>query len=70
FLTLMGHLREKILARGLSQDENRGLFYDLVNSPLIDTIAHNKWDEAISIINNILKTDLSSHDIIQYLKEE
>jgi len=70
FLILMGHLREKILARGLSQDENRGLFYDLVNSPLIDTIAHNKWDEATSIINNILKTVLSSHDIIQYLKEE
>lgn len=70
FLVLMGHLREKILARGLPQDENRQLFYDLVNSPLIDHMARNQWDQATAIINDILKTDLGPHDIKQYLKEE
>jgi precorrin-2 dehydrogenase/sirohydrochlorin ferrochelatase len=69
-LILMGRLREEIRSKRLSQDENRRIFHDLVNSPILEAIARNDWNEVAMILNGIIPGQLSSKDVINYLKAE
>lgn len=69
-LILMGRLRKKILSQGLSQDENRRIFHELVNSHILDAIAKNDWNEVATILNTTINTQLSSEDVTNYLKAE
>jgi precorrin-2 dehydrogenase/sirohydrochlorin ferrochelatase len=67
-LILMGRLRKEILSRGLSQDENSRMFHGIVDSHILEAIGRKDWMEVASILNKILQTQLSSDDIIRYLK--
>jgi len=69
-LILMGRLRKEILSQGLSRDENRRIFHELVNSHILDAIVKNDWNEVATILNTTINTQLSSEDVINYLKTE
>ena len=70
FLVLMGRIREEIRSQRLSQDENRRIFHELVNSPILEAIARKDWNEVATILNGIIPGRLSSKDVINYLKVE
>ncbi|NIR13393.1 MAG: bifunctional precorrin-2 dehydrogenase/sirohydrochlorin ferrochelatase [Desulfobacterales bacterium] len=70
FLILMGRLREEILSQGLSQGENRRIFNELVNSPILEAIGKKDWNGVAKILNGIIPGRLSSKDVINYLKVE
>ena len=63
FLNLMGHLRKEILAQGFSQDENRRIFQDLVESPILEAIGEGRWNEVAVIVNEIAQTEWSAEEI-------
>ncbi|MDY7038767.1 MAG: NAD(P)-dependent oxidoreductase, partial [Thermodesulfobacteriota bacterium] len=63
FLILMGHLRKEILGKGLSSDEKRRIFHELVHSIILDAIGRKDWNEVAIIINKILQTHFSQEDI-------
>jgi precorrin-2 dehydrogenase/sirohydrochlorin ferrochelatase len=67
-LILMGRLREDILSQRLSQDENRRIFHELVNSPILEAIARKDWNQVTVILNGIIPEKLSTEDVITYLK--
>lgn len=67
FLILMGHLRKEILGKGLSGDENRRIFHELVHSIILDAMGRRDWSEVAIIINKILQTHFSQEDIINLL---
>ena len=66
FLTLMGNLRELVLSRGLSQEQNRGLFEKLIASPLLGSIRENDWERAASIVSDVLGGSFSPEEIMDY----
>ena len=66
-LQLMGWLRKEILSKGFSQSENRRIFHELVDSPILEAIGREGWDEVATIINKILRTDLSPKDLIDHM---
>lgn len=69
-LILMGRLREEILSQRLSQDENRRIFHELVHSPILEAIGRKDWNEVTMILNGIIPEQLSTQDVITYLKVE
>ena len=68
-LVLMGHLRKEVLSRQLSQDENRRIFYELVNSRILEAIAKKNWNEVATILNRISGTQLSPEDVTRIVSE-
>jgi precorrin-2 dehydrogenase/sirohydrochlorin ferrochelatase len=70
FLLLMGKLREDVLSQRLSQSENRRIFNNLVNSPILEAIGRKDWADVATILNGIVPWRLSSKDVINYLKVE
>ena len=70
FLVLMGRLREEILSQRLSQGENRRIFQELVSSPILEAIAREDWHGVATILNGIIPWQVSSKDVINYLKVE
>ncbi|MFC1534088.1 bifunctional precorrin-2 dehydrogenase/sirohydrochlorin ferrochelatase [Thermodesulfobacteriota bacterium] len=68
FLLLMGRLRKKILSKGLSQDENRRIFHELVDSPILESIIRKDWGEIAKSLSRILQVKISPDDVIDYLK--
>ena len=70
FLALMGKLREEIRSQRLSQDENRRIFHELVNSPILEAIARKDWTRVATILNGIIPGRLSSKDVMDYLEVE
>ena len=70
FLVLMGRLREEILSQSLSREENKRIFHDLINSPILEAIARKDWNEVSVILNGILPGQLSTEDVITFLKVE
>jgi len=70
FLNLMGNLRKEILGLGLSQEENRSVFEELVNSDLLRAIGEKKWDRAAQIIEKVLGKPVSKAQVLDFLKAE
>jgi hypothetical protein len=66
----MGRLREEILSRRLSREENKRIFHDLINSPILEAIARKDWNEVSIILNGIIPGQLSTEDVITFLKVE
>jgi len=66
FLALMGKVREAILAMGLPQRENSRIFHEIVDSDMIDALAHKDDEAARAILKKILPAGM---DIEQILKE-
>lgn len=69
-LVLMGRLRREVISRGLSQLENKQIFQDLLDSPILEGIARKDWKEVTEIVNRIMKTRLSYQDMPRYLEDE
>ena len=69
-LVIMGNLRKEILSRGLSQDENSRIFHDIVDSHILEAIRREDWNEAASILTEKIPFQLSSDDVVNYLKAE
>lgn len=66
FLTLMGNLRELVLSRGLSQEQNKVLFEKLISSPLLVSIRDNNWERAAYIVSDVLGSFFPPKEIMGY----
>jgi len=55
YLNIMGQIRETVLARGKSSDENRQIFEWLVQSDLLDLIRKKDWNAVRGLIREILQ---------------
>lgn len=67
FLILMGKIRKEILEKGLSQEENSRIFHEIVDSSILEAIGRKDWQEAATILGNILKRGISISDVIKYI---
>lgn len=70
FLIMMGRLRNEIMLRRLSQEENRRIFHQLVNSTILDSIRRKDWKGIAKKLEKILKIRISPEDAINYIKAE
>ena len=70
FLNLMGNLRKEILRLGLSQEENKSTFEDLVTSDLLTAIREKNWDLASQIIEKVLGRPVSRNQMLDLLEAE
>ncbi|HYQ60294.1 MAG TPA: bifunctional precorrin-2 dehydrogenase/sirohydrochlorin ferrochelatase [Desulfatiglandales bacterium] len=70
FLNLMGNLRKEILRLGLSQEENKSTFEDLVTSDLLTVIREKNWDLASQIIEKVLGRPVSRNQMLDLLEAE
>jgi precorrin-2 dehydrogenase len=70
FLHLMGNLRKEILRLGLSQEENKSAFEDLVTSDLLSAIREKNWDLASQIIEKVLGRPVSKNQMLDFLEAE
>jgi precorrin-2 dehydrogenase/sirohydrochlorin ferrochelatase len=70
FLMMMGRLRNEILSRRLSQEENSRMFHQLVDSTILDSIRKKDWKEIAKNLEKILKIRISPDDVINYIKAE
>ena len=68
FLVLMGCLREEILEKELSQEENKRIFHQLVNSRILDAMAEKDWNGVATILNKIMNTQKSAEDVMNYFE--
>jgi len=66
----MGNLRKEILCLGLSQEENKRAFEELVYSDLLPAIREKNWDLASQIIQKVLGRPISKNQILEFLKAE
>jgi len=60
FLLLMGQLRKEVLAKGFSQDKNNLIFYEIVNSGILDALREGDWKEVVSTLRRILPRDMET----------
>jgi len=67
FLTLMGRIRDKILAKKLPQNENSQIFHEIANSDTLKALSHNDWEQVESILKRILPRDLITDDFLKGL---
>jgi precorrin-2 dehydrogenase/sirohydrochlorin ferrochelatase len=70
FLLLMGRLRKEILSKCLSQEDNSRIFYELVDSTILESIRRKDWKEIASNLERILEIRISPEDVINYIKVE
>jgi precorrin-2 dehydrogenase/sirohydrochlorin ferrochelatase len=70
FLLLLGKLREEVLKKGFSQRENKDIFERIVNSPVLELIRKEEWDEMAALLSEILQHPFSKERILGYLKVE
>jgi len=57
-LEIMGELREKVIARGRSSDENRALFEAVVQSDILDKIRAGQWGLVAELILEMTGVEL------------
>ena len=69
-LALMGRIRKEVLSRGLSQEENRGIFYQIADSPILEALASEDWKGAAHILHGILNREVSVDEVKNYIKSE
>lgn len=70
FLNLMGNLRKEILRLGLSQEENKSAFEELVYSDLLKAIGERNWSLASRIIGKAVGRPVSETQVLDLLKAE
>ncbi len=54
FLTLMGCVRERVLARGEGQKDNQAIFKRLVGSDLLEVVGRRDWARAAEILSSMI----------------
>lgn len=65
FLSLMGRLRERVLALGLSQAENSRIFKEIVAADLPKAIARQQWNEVEARLKAILPGPVRMRDLLK-----
>jgi hypothetical protein len=55
----MGNIREKVIARGESSEENKKLFETVLNSDILQQIRKKNWDKVRKIIHNLVGEDIN-----------
>ncbi len=70
FLNLMGNLRKEILRLGLSQEEKKSAFEELVTSDLLPAIKEKNWDLASRLIEKVMGRPVSKNQILDFIKAE
>lgn len=68
FLVLMGYLREEVLSIGLPQEENRRIFFSIVESGIIEALSERDWDRIESILLRLLPRAINIKNIIKKLQ--
>jgi len=69
FLDVMGSLRERVLSLGLSQEQNREVFEKLIASRLLHCLGEEKWEEAATIVADILGRPVSAEELMMYARK-
>lgn len=69
-LSLMGSIRREVLSRGLSQEENREIFYHIVDSPILEALHRADWKAAADILAGILRREVSPGEVLESIKIE
>ncbi len=67
FLILMGRLRNEILAKGLSQEENSQIFHGIVRSDILKAISGDDWEGVSSTLSKILPDNIDIKNILNDL---
>ncbi|MCX5843800.1 MAG: bifunctional precorrin-2 dehydrogenase/sirohydrochlorin ferrochelatase, partial [Deltaproteobacteria bacterium] len=57
-LNVLGKLREKVVARGHSSDENRQLFDVVIDSDILQHIKNKNWEQVRKIIYEITGVEI------------
>ena len=68
FLNLMGEMRREILARGLSQKEKSRIFRELIDSPILEAMSRDAWEEAASALSDIIQTAYTAEEVRKFCK--
>jgi precorrin-2 dehydrogenase/sirohydrochlorin ferrochelatase len=69
FLTVMGRLRERVLALGLSHEQKREVFEKLIASRLLYCLGEEDWEGAASIASEILGRPFSREELMAYARK-
>ena len=67
FLILMGRLRREILSKGFSQDQNRRIFQEIVDSDILEALAREDWSRVESTLKAILPEEVAIVDCLKAL---
>jgi precorrin-2 dehydrogenase/sirohydrochlorin ferrochelatase len=67
FLTLMGRVRDAVLKRGLSQEENSRMFHQIVQSDILKALGRNDWKAVEGTLQRLLPDDLAPEELFQGL---
>jgi precorrin-2 dehydrogenase/sirohydrochlorin ferrochelatase len=67
FLVLMGCLRKEILAKGLSQKENRRIFHEIVESDILDALAREDLEQVESTLGRSLPDNFALEKCLKSL---
>jgi len=59
---------KEILEKKLSQEENKQIFHQLVESPILEAIAEKDWNKVATILNRIMNTEKSAEDVMTYFE--
>jgi precorrin-2 dehydrogenase / sirohydrochlorin ferrochelatase len=54
---IMGALRERVVAAGRPPDENREIFENLLQSPILSAIKENRWEQVRQIVLDVAGID-------------
>ncbi|MCF8083711.1 MAG: bifunctional precorrin-2 dehydrogenase/sirohydrochlorin ferrochelatase, partial [Deltaproteobacteria bacterium] len=65
FLALMGKVRERVLALGLSQAENSRLFKEIVDADLPKAISAQQWEAVEAALRRILPQAVDIKDLFE-----
>lgn len=69
-LALMGYIRKEILSRGLSQRENREIFYRITESPILEALKNKDWHGAARILCDILNREVTAGELKHCVESE
>jgi len=71
FLNMMANIRKQLLSEVTSGQEDRArIFHELVDSGLLESIKKKDLSGVASELQGILKKDITSDDVINYMKGE
>jgi precorrin-2 dehydrogenase/sirohydrochlorin ferrochelatase len=61
---LLGDLRGRVLEAGTSSDDNRGIFFRLVDSPLLSALRTGDRDRAVEILRSVLPSEIEPEALV------
>lgn len=64
FTRILGNLRKQIVGVGTSSEENRGVFFDLVDSELLPALKEKNRKKAVTILRTILPEEIDPTGLV------